>query len=89
MAIDTFRLDVRRYPKDLSELMQSPCCEDAEKWNGPYLKDQRRLCDEWGRSIRYQAPGKVNASEYDLWSAGPDGVDGTADDIRNWSAGRR
>ena len=29
-------------------------------------------------------PGEHNRDDYDLSSAGPDGVEGTADDITNW-----
>lgn len=40
--------------------------------------------DGWGHPYRYAAPGKHSTNSYDLWSVGPDGVDGTSDDIGNW-----
>lgn len=40
--------------------------------------------DAWGRKIRYANPGTRNKGRVDLWSAGPNGVDGDADDLRNW-----
>src|SRR5581483_1755364 len=40
--------------------------------------------DPWGNAYRYEFPGKHNTNGFDLSSAGPDGVVGTADDIKNW-----
>ena len=39
--------------------------------------------DPWGRPYAYEFPGKVNPTGYDLRSAGPDGQDGTQDDVFN------
>lgn len=36
--------------------------------------------DPWGRAYIYLCPGKVHADTYDLYSPGPDGIPGTADD---------
>ena len=41
--------------------------------------------DPWGNSYQYLNPGKHNPDRYDIWSMGPDGQPGTADDIGNWS----
>jgi general secretion pathway protein G len=40
--------------------------------------------DPWGHAYQYAFPGKNNIGSYDLWSIGPDGVTGTADDVGNW-----
>ena len=40
--------------------------------------------DHWGHPYLYVFPGKHNTNSYDLSSAGPDGVPGTQDDIKNW-----
>jgi general secretion pathway protein G len=40
--------------------------------------------DPWHNPYIYYFPGKHNPSGYDLLSAGPDGKEGTADDIGNW-----
>jgi general secretion pathway protein G len=37
--------------------------------------------DPWGHPFRYRFPGSDDLQKYDLWSAGPDGIDGTADDV--------
>jgi general secretion pathway protein G len=54
--------------------------------------------DSWGRPFRYAYPSVRTSStqstgtlsptatvpRYDVWSLGPDGIDGTDDDIGNW-----
>ena len=40
--------------------------------------------DPWGREYKYAAPGKRSKKAFDVYSAGPDGVDGNEDDIGNW-----
>jgi len=59
------------------------------KWDGPYLKKPVPL-DPWDNPYQYVSPGVHNLDSYDVWSFGPDGVNGTEDDIGNWSveAGR-
>jgi|TARA_B100000900_G_C20236962_1_gene576275 general secretion pathway protein G len=42
------------------------------------------LIDPWGSEYRYLRPGKYNPETYDIYSVGPDGQDGTEDDIGNW-----
>ncbi len=37
--------------------------------------------DPWKRPYHYQCPGTKNPDTFDLWSSGPDGVTGTADDV--------
>ncbi len=36
--------------------------------------------DPWGQEYRYQLPGKINKTGYDLFSFGPDGIE-SDDDI--------
>jgi general secretion pathway protein G len=57
------------------------------KWDGPYLTKPVPL-DPWGNPYQYAAPGKYNTDGYDIWSYGPDGVNGTEDDIGNWEGKR-
>ena len=40
--------------------------------------------DPWDNPYIYYYPGKHNANGYDLLSVGPDGKEGTDDDIGNW-----
>lgn len=39
--------------------------------------------DPWGNAYQYRSPGTKNASGYDLFSFGPDGVE-SDDDLGNW-----
>jgi general secretion pathway protein G len=85
-AIRLYHMDMHSYPEELSDLVEKPDDEDkAEQWNGPYLEDLDNLKDPWGNELKYKAPGEVNTNSYDLWSVGPDGEDGTDDDIGNWT----
>ncbi len=83
-ALDSFEIDNGYYPKGkngLLDLVQQP--RDAQNWKGPYLKNEIPM-DPWGRAYAYECPGRHNTSSYDLASAGPDGREGSEDDITNW-----
>lgn len=83
LALDLFEVDAGNYPsteQGLAALRTAPA--DADHWRGPYLKQEP--IDPWGRPYRYLQPGSRNPQDYDLFSLGPDGVEGTADDIGNW-----
>jgi len=84
-AIELYENYIPTPPANLNDLINKPSdARLAEKWAGPYLKDAGALRDPWDNDIRYVAPGKHNPDTYDVWSVGPDGQDGTADDIGNW-----
>jgi general secretion pathway protein G len=84
-ALNLFRMDMGVYPKELKELTEKPEGDDAAKWKGPYLQDASKLKDAWNNDIQYRFPGQFKGEEnFDLWSKGPDGQDGTEDDITNW-----
>jgi general secretion pathway protein G len=84
-ALDTFRLDVGRYPstdEGLQALRQKPGA--LERWDGPYLKKELPA-DPWGKPYVYRSPGEHGP--YDLISYGADGVpggDGDNRDITSW-----
>jgi general secretion pathway protein G len=74
-SLDTFRLDVGRYPtteEGLNALMTAPPTA-AAKWNGPYLK-KGVPADPWGHAYQYRAPG--TKGEYEIVSLGKDGQPG-------------
>jgi general secretion pathway protein G len=83
LALDSFEVDNGRYPEGdngLKDLWEEP--DDVKNWR-PYLK--RALDgDPWGNPYIYVSPGKHNEHGYDLSSCGPDGKEGTDDDITNW-----
>jgi general secretion pathway protein G len=79
-ALDAFEVDNGYYPKSLQDLLQQP--NNAKNWHGPYLDKFPQ--DPWYNNYIYYYPGKHNQNSYDLLSAGPDGKEGTEDDIGNW-----
>jgi general secretion pathway protein G len=84
-ALDTFRLDVGRYPttqEGLEALRDRP--SGLERWDGPYLKKEIPR-DPWGNSYVYRSPGE--REPYELQSYGADGVaggNGDSGDIKSW-----
>jgi general secretion pathway protein G len=87
--LEMFNLDMGRYPttaEQLQVLRYAPA-DAASGWNGPYLDSEVPL-DPWKREYRYMYPGRYNTMSYDIWSTGPSGIDGNADNIGNWILGR-
>lgn len=84
-ALDTYRLDMGRYPTTEQGLkVLRTNTEDDKHWDGPYLPKDIPL-DPWGNPYGYRAPGEHG--EYDIISHGADGeVDGEGKnaDIVNW-----
>ncbi|KPF70647.1 type II secretion system protein GspG [beta proteobacterium AAP99] len=75
-ALDTYRLDMGRYPtaeEGLRALVARPAGAETSptaRWNGPYLKTDLPL-DPWGRPYQYRTPGA--RGEYEVASLGQDG----------------
>ncbi len=84
----------------LFALAQAPAGNaNSASWTGPYV-ETAALNDPWGHAYQYAYPSTRGtaaagtsaevttttavAKPYDIWSWGPDGIDGTADDIGNW-----
>ena len=83
LALDAFEYDCGRYPashEGLSALREAPA--GANGWKGPYLKKSVPR-DPWGGAYAYRSPGNRNA-DYDLYSPGADGAEGSTDDVGNW-----
>jgi general secretion pathway protein G len=84
-ALDTFRLDVGRYPttdEGLQALRQRP--GGLDRWDGPYLKKELPL-DAWSKPYVYRSPGEQGP--YEILSYGADGApggEGDNRDITNW-----
>lgn len=86
-ALTTYRIQLGDYPttqQGLEALLTAPQGTE-DRWHGPYIEGgEKSLIDPWGHPYKYLYPGVHNKDGYDLWSVGPDGVDGTSDDIGNW-----
>lgn len=82
---ELYRSHIGSYPKDLADLVQRPSDPStATQWQGPYVDGPGAIRDAWDRPLKYVLSGAHNTHSYDLWSVGPDGKDGTDDDIGNW-----
>ena len=86
-ALDNFDLLTGNYPatdQGLEALINPPTnLPNADPMDWPMLKKPVGV-DPWDNPYQYESPGKNNPSSYDIWSFGPDKIDGTADDIGNW-----
>lgn len=74
-ALDTYRLDLGRYPtaeEGLAALTKRPA-EGGDRWAGPYLSKPAPL-DPWGHPYQYTVPG--TNGDYALLSLGKDGRPG-------------
>ena len=84
-AVDTYRLDVGRFPttdQGLKALRERP--ENESKWDGPYLPKDIPL-DPWGNEYEFKSPGEHG--DYDIVSFGADGApggEGEDSDIVSW-----
>ena len=70
-ALDTYRLDVGLYPKNLDGLIS----DNVRGWDGPYLP-QSLPQDPWGNTYQYE---RTNTG-FSLMSFGKDGKLGGEDD---------
>ena len=86
-ALDTYRLDMGRYPttqEGLGALIQPP--GNAGRWDGPYLNKSQVPLDPWDNPYQYRSPGG-GGRPYDLFSFGGDGApggEGDSRDITSW-----
>ncbi len=82
IAIDLFEVDSGRLPtteEGLGALRSNPGA--LAGWKGPYVK--KSPVDPWGRPYEYRVPGTYD-NDYDVYSLGPNGQEGDADDVGNW-----
>jgi general secretion pathway protein G len=84
-AIDNYQMTVSQLPTTLDDLVTRPGDAKASKrWAGPYIEVNKELIDPWDNPYQYTAKGTKNQGGFDVWSLGPDGQNGTDDDIGNW-----
>jgi general secretion pathway protein G len=86
-SLQLFSFDIGRVPtssEGLEALVRNP--GNLESWKGPYLSNKAEVPkDPWGKPYIYRSPGQHG--DYDLFSYGPDGVEGGEGenaDIGNW-----
>ena len=86
-AVDRFDADVGRVPttqEGLTALVSLPPGVPEGRWGGPYIRVDASNLDPWGNEYQYVAPGR-NGAPFDIWSFGPDMMNGTDDDIGTWT----
>lgn len=79
-ALAVFETDCGRFPtteESLNALVSKP--GDLAGWQRPYI--EKLPNDPWGRAYIYRSPGN-DGRDFDLFSAGPDGQEGTDDDVQ-------
>jgi len=90
-ALEHYAIDCRSFPstdEGLYALVEwPPDLPETVTWKGPYLTGAIPK-DPWGNDYQYEFDAMVG-TDYDpkIWSFGPDGEDGTADDICSWTQG--
>lgn len=70
-GLDSYRLDVLRYPRTLEGLIENDT--GREVWSGPYLRGAKAIPkDPWGNDYVYEVVG----DDFELMSLGADGAEG-------------
>jgi general secretion pathway protein G len=78
-SLELYKLNTGRYPttaEGLQVLVSPP--------KGKPLMDALPK-DPWGADYIYTLPGVKNPNKFDVRSKGPDGQEGTEDDVGNWA----
>ena len=95
-AVEMYELDMKQWPSEdegLRALVTRPTDDRlAEMWSGPYLRDGVIPVDPWGNELRYArltATGDGIGPRFHVFSYGPDGQEGTDDDISSAPAAAR
>jgi general secretion pathway protein G len=81
-AVSQFQVDTGRFPttaEGLAALITPP--PGITNWHGPYLLHFPK--DHWGHGYVYRCPSIKYPNGFDILSKGPDGIEGTADDLSN------
>lgn len=93
-SVELYKFDNGRYPttdQGLEALVRKPSSEPLPRRYPPggYARSDD-LRDPWSMPFQYRFPGGHNTHSFDLYSLGPDGLEGgegAAADIVNWDTG--
>ena len=88
LALGRFESDGGHFPstaEGLKALVVKPSNwpQDPDRQWQRFLDKREIPRDPWGNDYVYRFPSSVDAEDYDLFSAGPDGKEDTDDDIGN------
>jgi len=83
-----YRTQNNNYPsgdQGLKALVEKPEGDPVPRKWGQIIEELP--VDPWGGEYKYAFPGEHNGEKKpDIWSNGPDGQEGTEDDIGNWAS---
>jgi general secretion pathway protein G len=78
LALDNFKRDTGRYPTFSEGLnILEATSSTLPGWKGPYIRNMK--ADPWGNAYVYHGDSPMTCR---ILSVGPDGKEGTADDIK-------
>ena len=77
VALELYRKDAGHYPTPALGLAALVGQTSDGIWDGPYLQSGQLPVDPWGNPYRYS----LSHDRPSVRSVGPDGVDGTKDDL--------
>ncbi|MDB5036880.1 MAG: gspG [Bacteriovoracaceae bacterium] len=88
-SLNAFQLDCGFYPsteQGLDALVNAPTtgqtCKNYD--TSGYYSKKKLPDDPFGKPFIYKSPGVANPNSFDLYSSGPDRIEGNEDDIKSW-----
>ncbi len=81
-ALGMYKLNGGSFPttqQGLKALVEKPTSTPVPRRWSQIMK--KLTPDPWGNDYGYRFPGKKNANDYEIFSKGEDGQEGTADDL--------
>jgi general secretion pathway protein G len=85
LALQSYESRALRMPtteQGLMALVEKPTLEPIPENYRAFMEELPK--DPWGQPYKYRFPAQKSKKTYDLWTVGPDGQDGTDDDLGNW-----
>jgi len=85
LALQSYESRALRMPtteQGLMALVEKPTLEPVPENYRAFMEELPK--DPWGQPYKYRFPAQKSKKTYDLWTVGPDGQDGTDDDLGNW-----
>lgn len=85
LALQSYESRALRMPtteQGLKALVEKPTIEPVPENYRAFMEEMPK--DPWGAEYKYRFPAQKSKKPYDVWSMGPNGLDGDEDDMGNW-----
>ena len=85
LALQSYESRALRMPtteQGLKALVEKPTIEPVPENYRAFMEEMPK--DPWGAEYKYRFPAQKSKKPYDVYTAGPNGVEGDEDDIGNW-----